>query len=110
MQLKLYPATLTKAQFEGGASSLCDLPYAITPRVSQTINGDWSLSFQYPANGGTGADLMALDMLVRADGQLYRIEDLERGSDRNGNRHTVRAVHLCMTFVTEPLKTSRPLS
>lgn len=94
MQLKLYPATLTKAQFEAGAASLCDLPYAITPRISQTINGDWSLSFQYPANGGTGADLMALDMLVRADGQLYRIEDLERGSDRNGNRHTVRAVHL----------------
>ena len=94
MHLTLYPAKLTKAQFEAGAAALCALPYAIQPRVSQAINGDWSLSFQYPLSGSTGADLLALDMLVLADGQLYRVEDRERGSGRDSERCTVRAVHL----------------
>ena len=94
MHLKLYPATLTKAQFDAGAAALCALPYALQPRCGQTVNGDWSLTFQYPLNGSTGAELLALDMLVLADGQLYRIEDLERGSGRDSERCTVRAVHL----------------
>ena len=94
MHLMLYPAKLTKAQFEAGAAALCALPYAIQPRVSQAINGDWSLSFQYPLSGSTGADLLALDMLILADDQLYRVEDKERGSGRDSERCTIRAVHL----------------
>ncbi len=94
MHLMLYPAKLTKAQFEAGAAALCALPYAIQPRVSQSINGDWSLSFQYPLSGSIGADLLALDMLILADDQLYRVEDKERGSGRDSERCTIRAVHL----------------
>ena len=94
MHLTLYPAKLTEAQFEAGAAALCALPHALQPRVSQSINGDWSLSFQYPLSGSTGAELLALDMLVLADGQLYRIEDRERGSGRDSERCTIRAVHL----------------
>lgn len=91
--LKLYPAKLTEAQFEAGGNSICNLGYAVKPRVIQNINGDWSLSFTYPA-GRIESELIKTDMLVLADGQLYRIEAATK-SDNGGNETiNVRAVHL----------------
>lgn len=91
--LTLHPAGLTRAQFEAGQSALCALPYALAPSVSQKINGDWSLDFAYPI-GKPGADQLALNMLVLADGQLYRIEEITRHSGREGDRLEVNALHL----------------
>lgn len=89
MHLILYPADLTKAQYETGAASICALTKATDPRVSQVINGDWSLSFDHPLD-----DRLVLGGLVQADGQLYRIHELERVLTREGPLLTVRALHL----------------
>lgn len=92
MQMKLYPGTLTPAQYAAGDGSICGLPFAVSPTVEQTINGDWSLTFEYPLRVA-GAAQLALGRLVEADGQLYRIEDCERSTKNSGRLH-VRALHL----------------
>ena len=91
MELKLYPADLTKEQFAAGNATLCKLPFAIDPLVSQKINGDWSLTFDYPA---CKEDRLTLDMLVEADGQLYRIDEVGRSSSTNGERIEIHALHI----------------
>lgn len=85
MQLQLYPANLTKEQFASGQSAISFLPLALGPKVNQKINGDWSLQFEYPAGYA-----IRPDMLVLADGQLYRITEVEP----EGVKTTVRALHL----------------
>lgn len=91
--LKLYQAKLTPAQYAAGEGVICALPKALAPQVPQKINGDWSLSFRYPL-GSLGSEQLALNRLVEADGQLYRIEDLDKASDENGEVLEVRCVHL----------------
>ena len=91
MELRLYPANLTEAQFTAGNAALCNLPFAIDPLVSQTINGDWALTFEYPVGK---ENRLALDMLVEADGQLYRIDELGKNSNRDGERLEIHALHL----------------
>lgn len=93
MQLTLFPAGLTRAQYEAGNAALCALPAAKDPRVSQAINGDWSLGFGY-ALGAPGAEQLGLGLLVEADGQLYRIDSVERGSGKDGDWLSVQALHL----------------
>ena len=85
MQLQLYPANLTKEQFAAGQSAIFSLPLAIDPKVSQKINGDWSLQFEYPAGYA-----IKPDMLVLAGGQLYRITEVEP----EGVKASVRALHM----------------
>ena len=93
MHLTLYPANLTEAQFEAGAAALCAAVRHSAPGEPGHQRG-LVAELPIPLNGSTGAELLALDMLVLADGQLYRIEDRERGSGRDSERCTVRAVHL----------------
>ena len=87
MQLQLYPANLTKEQFAAGGQAICYLPFALSPFVSQKVNGDWSLKFDYPA---AWAAPLKTDMLVLADGQLYRILEVEP----NGVNVSIRALHI----------------
>lgn len=91
MQLHLYPAKMTRAQFEAGEPAVCALPLAMEPAVQKTINGDWSLKFDYPLKK---AGQLTLGGLVKADGQLYRIESIKRSSQRGANRMEVSALHL----------------
>lgn len=93
MQLQLYPATLTSAQYAAGNTSLCGLAFAINPLVEQTINGDWSLTFEYPFQAA-GAAQLTLGRLVDADGQLYRIDEAERSIKDGMRRLHVHALHL----------------
>lgn len=56
------------------------LPDVMEPRTSLVINGDMSLTFRYPLNG-VGFDLIQHERLVCAEGQLYRIRDIEQFED-----------------------------
>lgn len=91
--LKLYQHDLTPAQYAAGQGVICTLPMATAPEAALTINGDWSISFAYPV-GSLAADQLTLDRLVEADGQLYRIEDVEKIGSGDGERLQIRAVHL----------------
>ena len=92
MGLRLFPATLTPAQYAAGNASICNLAFAIKPLVEQKINGDWSLSFEY-LPWDAGAEQLSLGRLVEADGQLYRIESVDK-ERRGGSRLNIKAVHL----------------
>lgn len=93
--ITLYPATMTPAlwvtaQYTAG---LGRLPDAVDPVVSQKINGDWSFSMRYPING-VNYELLQMDLLICAAGQLYRINGMTKVGSASEWYMKVSALHI----------------
>ena len=84
------PETWSTAQLTLGLGLL---PDAIEPRIHMAVNGDWSLTLKYPLNG-RGADLLQLNQLIQAQGQLWRILSIEKEDGSSGRLLSIEAPHL----------------
>ncbi len=93
--LTLYRADMTPAAWETErfSSGLGRLPDAREPRTHRVINGDWSFTMLYPLNG-TNASEIVQDRLICAEGQLYRINGIQKEDVGAGRMLRVDAEHI----------------
>ena len=105
--LKVYPANFQPGDsFE--ASAIGNLPFALGAEVSQKINGDWCLRFSYPCSR-PGAELLNVDVLVMAQGQLYRIARMITQDAAGKQLYEIEAPHIAfdlMNYCIENIETS----
>ncbi len=90
--LRVYPPTFSP-QDSLTTGSIGFLSFIMDDEVKQAINGDWCLTFSYPI-ALPGADLVALDNLVLAQGQLYRIRRIRTVDSAGKQLYEVEAPHL----------------
>lgn len=90
--MTLHSNKLTRAEWDahGLDTAIMSLPHAINPIVKQD---EYSLSFDYPL--GTPADNeLRNDRIVCADGQLYRIYNIQVDDKKRPLRMCVQAKHI----------------
>ncbi len=93
--LTLYRADMTPAAWETErfSSGLGRLPDAREPRTHRVVNGDWSFTMLYPLNGMNASEIVQ-DRLICAEGQLYRINGIQKEDVGSGRMLRVDAEHI----------------
>lgn len=105
--LRVYPATFGPGDVLQ-TGSIGSLPFVFGDEVKQVINGDWCLTFSYPV-AKQGAELVALDNLVLAEGQLYRINRVRTVDSAGKQLYEVEAPHIAfdlLKYCIENIETS----
>ena len=81
--LRLWQNNVTKIDYTTSSRQFRGVLYEASEiSVSQQINGDYTLSFKYPRNGGLAVDTyMRPNSIVDCEGQLFRIKKMTRTAD-----------------------------
>ena len=93
--LTLYRADMTRSAWETErfSSGLGRLPDAREPRTHRTVNGDWSFTMLYPFTGAN-MELIRQDVLICVEGQLYRVNAIQKEHTSAGRMWRVDAEHI----------------
>lgn len=94
--LNLYKNTLPPDKFGEPESTLhliAPLTKATSPVIRRTVNGDWSLSFDYPIGGVVPVEITP-DQIVEADGQPFRVQSVQRIGEGGKTFFRVEAPHV----------------
>lgn len=80
--LRLYKFDVTQINQQSHLDFGGVLNEAFQIEVSQQINGDWTLSFEYPKNGEIADSVLFLPgSIVECEGQLFRIKKMSRSGE-----------------------------
>lgn len=93
--LTVYRMDMTREAWETEkfTSGLGRLPDAREPRTHRAVNGDWSFSMKYPLKGAN-VEALQQQRLICAEGQLYRINGIEKVDTLEGRVWQVDAEHI----------------
>jgi phage minor structural protein len=88
--MDMTPAAWESEKFTSG---LGRLPDAREPRTHRAVNGDWSFSMKYPLKG-VNVETLQQQRLICAEGQLYRINGIDKVDTLEGRMWQVSAEHI----------------
>jgi len=94
--MKLFKGNITKEAWGTTAASsflVAELRKAKDPVVRHTVNGNYSLSFDYPVGGLVPLNIEA-DMVVSAAGQPFRIQSIQRIGEGGKKYLRFEALHV----------------